>query len=235
MTGRFATCVLLSATVLMASTAFASAFDSPEAAVSAYVEAVATLDFDAVLDATAVEDMGKAFDFVAYVHRLRAMTPTMPAPTGSDFFEQVNAVQFTATVAAQVKFLAIALLTTSTVVDGMTVMAPDNEAEIFAEQFDPARLGDLKLEKVAIPSPDLVSSERYLKNAAQQAGAYGADELTERAALVAFEGKHYVLGFTLARYGDDWGVMSQTSPIMGVSALGVPVIATPEEFEDLTN
>jgi len=52
----------------------------------------------------------------------------------------------------------------------------------------------------------------------------GADELTERVALVMLEGQGYLVGFTLLRYGDGWKVSSQSPPLAGTPSTGV---ATP--------
>ena len=65
-----------------------------------------------------------------------------------------------------------------------------------------------------------MNDARYLENAARLASIYGADESTERVALFSFEGNYYYLGFTLLRYGDNWKISSQTSPLAGTSALG---------------
>jgi hypothetical protein len=96
-----------------------------------------------------------------------------------------------------------------------------------ADQLDLARLADLQIGEIAPPDPELMSGERYLDAVGKQAAVYGADELTERVALVAVEGRSYVVGFTLMRYGDAWLVSSQSSAIGGTPATGAPI-----PFED---
>jgi hypothetical protein len=80
----------------------------------------------------------------------------------------------------------------------------------------------------------MATNERYLANAAAQAAVYGADELTERLALLELDGDTYGLGFTLLRYGDRWLVSGQSSPIAGTSALGTAAPMTRAEFDAQT-
>jgi hypothetical protein len=207
---------------------------TPEAAVAAYVEAVAARDFDRLLAATAVAQMRDGFDFVAYVDRLGALMPTMPAPDGDPFFDDLNAVLFTDGIARQARFLAYGLLMPSSpLLEGKPVKMDGTEAAAFAAAADAGRLAGLRLEQVGLPSPELTQSERYIANSTRMAATYGADEATERVALVAFEGGHYAIGFMLLRYGDGWAVQAQHSPIAGMSALGTPVPASPEAFAEL--
>ena len=53
--------------------------------------------------------------------------------------------------------------------------------------------------------------------------------------LFSFEGQTYSLGFTLLRYGDDWLVSSQSSPIGGTSTIGTATPMSVEEYEDVTS
>lgn len=62
---------------------------------------------------------------------------------------------------------------------------------------------------------------------------YGADTSTERVALISFEGLNFVVGFLLLRYGDEWFIRSQMSPIANIDVTGVPKKVTPDEFETL--
>jgi len=108
-------------------------------------------------------------------------------------------------------------------------------AEGFVAQVDPARLAGIEVLDARFPNPDLEASERYLENAAALAATYSADELTERLVLFYFEGRTYVLGFTLLRYGDTWLVSSQSSPIGGTSTFGTATPMTVEEYGSLVS
>ena len=232
MSRLFAVCI---AVLAGASTpATASEFRTPEEAIASYVGGVAQRDLAQVLDATAIEEMRDGFDFVAYVERLRALVPSMPAPADDPFFADLNAAQFTAAIAGQVKFLTYGLLTTSKVIEAKTVQMDAEGAAGFVAELDATRLSRLTIEAIRMPSPTLMASERYVANAGKQALVYGADESTERVVLLRFEGLHYGIGFTLLRFGESWKISNQSSPIAGTSNLGAPAPTTPEAFMQAT-
>jgi hypothetical protein len=204
---------------------------TPEGAVAAYIDGVAQQDLDAIIAVTSVDKMTDGFDFVGYVDRLGALTTTMHAPATSPFFRQINRADAVAQIARQVRFLTYGLMTTNEILEGKTVLMKAAEATDFATVVRADRLAGLLLVKVAIPMPELMNSERYQKNSVKMAKVHGADASTERLALLSFEGLYFATGFTLLRYGQTWTVMSQSSPISGMSALGTPVRVTPEEFD----
>jgi len=215
--------------------AAAKGFKTPEAAVTAYIEAVAAHDFDQVLAATAIDDMSTNFDFVAFVDRLKALVVSAPAPSSDPMFVAINKATYTAAIAKQVQFLTYGLLSTSALIEGKSVESDAAGATAFENETDPSRLESLTVIKIASPSADIASSARYLAVAASQAKTYGADELVERIALLSFEGTYSYIGFTLLRYGDNWGVSSQVSALAGTSSLGVPTPVTPEAFDTSLN
>ena len=225
--------VLAGAGLLSARASLAAGPDltTPEAAVAAYVDAIARQDFNAVIAATSVDRMTTGFDFVGYVDRLGALVPMVPAPATSPFFQQINRSVATAQIANQVRFLAYGLMTTSEVLQGKTVLMKAAEASDFATVVRTDRLAGLRLVRVGIPKPEIMNSERYQKNAVRLAMVQGAETSTERLALLSFEGLHFTLGFTLLRYGDEWTVMAQTSPIAGTKSMGTPSRVTPEAFQ----
>ena len=206
-------------------------FPTPEDAITAYIEGIAAQDFKAIYAATAVDAMTKGFDFVAYVDRLGALTPVIPAPATDPFLANLNRARFTAHIAAQLQFLVYGLMTRSEIIEGKSVRMDAEGATAFAASVGASRLSGIVLIKIGMPSPSLMTSERYLANAARMAATYGADDATERLALITFEGSHYAVGFSLLRFGTEWLVNTQSSPIAGTDSFGVPVPTTPEAFE----
>lgn len=209
-------------------------YSTPEAAITAYLDGIKQQNVSAIFTASAIDEPAEQFDFQAYADRLQAMPlVTSPAPAEYPFYAEMNRVRRQNEVLSQVRNLAYSLLSTETI-DGSIIANPGSErVQAFITDVDPSRLGGIELVEIGAPSPDLLSSTRYQENAAKQAAIYGADELTERVALLSFEGKHYLLGFTLVRYGDGWKVMSQTSNLAGTSALGTVTQTTPDEFAAL--
>lgn len=209
-------------------------YSTPEAAITAYVDGIKQQDVPAIFAASAIDAVAQDFDFQAYADRLQAMPLlTSPAPAEYPFYVDMNRVRRQNEVLGQVRNLAYSLLSTE-MIDGSMVANPGTErVQAFVTDVDPSRLSGIELVKIGTPSPDLLSSTRFQENAAKQAAIYGADELTERVALLSFQDKDYLLGFTLLRYGDSWKIMYQTSNLAGTSALGTVVPTTPDEFAGL--
>lgn len=204
---------------------------TPEGAVAAYIDGVARQDLDAIIAVTSIDKMTGGFDFVGYVDRMGALVPMTPAPATSPFFKQINRATAVAQIAQQVRFLTYGLMTTNEIVEGKTVPMKAAEATDFATVVRADRLAGLHLVKVAIPMPELMNGERYQKNSARMSKVHGADASTERLALLSFEGLYFATSFTLLRYGQEWTVMSQVSPLSGMASFGTPIRVTPEEFD----
>lgn len=203
----------------------AGALATPEDAVRAYLLGIADADAAEILAAAAVDEMATGVDFTAYVDRLRAWTLFGPAPATHPLLTDFNLAQQQGQILGQAKMLVYGLLT-DLELDGSTIAPVDAAwADALVQQLDLSRLAAIEVGDIAFPLPDKAQDERILANAARQAAIYGADELTERLAEVSLEGRDWLVGFTLMRYGDTWKVSSQTSPLGGTTALGTPTPA----------
>jgi len=210
------------------------AFKTPGDAITAYFAGIAQNDIRQIEQACAIAEMSEKFKFDEYTARLRALLPVQsPAPVEYPFYVELNRAQLTAQFYNRVKMLAFGLLSREDVASGKTIIVDAARIDAFLKDVDPKRLAGVELKKIGLPEPALMSSSRYLENAAQRASIYGADEATERVALFSFEGQDYYVGFTLLRYGDNWKISSQDSPLAGTNALGVPQKTTPAEFKKL--
>lgn len=218
-----------------ASSAQEASLATPEDAVTAYVAGIAAGDADAILGASAVEEMATGFDFAAFTERLRAMAlATSLAPSEYPLFGESNRYQQASWILGQVRNLVYGLLSGEEI-DGRVIAPVDAERiAAFVAAVDPARLAGLVVLEVRGPEPELASDERYLENVARMAAIYGADEMTERLALIELDGSTYGLGFTLLRYGDAWKVSNQTSALAGTTAFGTAEPMSREEFDALT-
>lgn len=207
---------------------------TPEDAVRAYMAGVTGADFDAIVEAVAIDEVAEGFRFDLQVDRFQAYVPFSLAPAAYPFYVDVNRALRTEQVARQVLNLAYSLLSSETI-DG-NIIAPADQAwaEDFTRQVDPSRLATLTVVDVGIANEAAMQGERYQQNAELQARSYGADELTERVALFYFEDGLYYVGFTLVRYGDGWKVFDQTAPMAGTTSLGTAVPTTLDDWEALT-
>ena len=198
----------------------AAGFATPEEAVEAYVAAVAAADLEAVLATAAIEEVAQDTDFVGYVDRVRAWIPVnAPAPATHPFLVSLNRSQQTAQLLLQTRMFIYSLLTTADL-SGRAIMADAAWAETFVDELDLDRLAGLEVTEIGL-ADEAQTSDRYRENADRQAAILGADELTDRVAIVTFEGARYRIGFMLLRHGDAWKVHAQFSPLAGTDPLGI--------------
>jgi hypothetical protein len=210
-------------------------FKTPEEAVTAYLEGMAQGDVTRILQACAIDEMTENFKFDRYIDRLKAFQPYQaPGPDAYPFYKSINKAALAAQILGQVKIVVYALLSTEDVGSGKVLMFDAGKTARFAKDVDPARLSGLKLKQIGMPNKKSMSSATYVANAARTAAVYGADELTERVALFAFEQNDYIAGFTLLRYGTDWKIDTATSAMANISAFGVPLTASEADFATLT-
>lgn len=199
-----------------------SGLATPDDAVRAYLQGVADADAAQILAASAVDQMATGVDFTAYIDRLQAWTLFAPAPATHPLLTDFNLAQHQGLLLGQAKMLIYGLLT-DLELDGSTIAPVDAAwADALVAQLDLTRLAGIEVGDIAFPLPDMAQNERMLASAAKQAAIWGADELTERMAQISLEGRDWLVGFTLLRYGDEWRVSSQSSPLGGTTSMGTP-------------
>lgn len=210
-------------------------FQTPDEVIAHYVEGIARNDVNRILQAAAGPELGESFQFDRSVERLGGVMMLMQslAPSGYPFYAEINRSHLSSQILSQVKLLAYSLLSDEEV-DGSSLFEVDAErVKRFIAAVDPAGLAGMEVETIALPNETLMNDERYLKNMALMAAVNGADEATERVALLSFAGRHYVIGFTLLRYGETWKISNQSSPLAGMNSLGTPGEITADEFAEM--
>ncbi len=212
-------------------------FKTPEDAITYYFDGLKQTDVKKILQACAIDEMSEKFDFAQYTDWLKAFPPVnSQAPAEYPLYAEANKLQLSAQILNRVKMFMYGLLSDEKVDDGRMITQMDAaRVNNFIKAVDPKRLDKLEVKKIVPPNKTLMSNAKYVENTTRQAHIYGADEFTERVALFSFDQKDYYLGFTLLRYGDNWKIDSQFSPLAGTNALGTPTQTTVEEFENLIN
>jgi hypothetical protein len=211
-----------------------STLNTPEAAVTHYIEGLAANDADQILAACAVAETASGFDFAAQIERLRAYVPVgSMAPAQHLFYTDINEAEQSWQCLRGARSLAYSLLSTEDLVSQPLYDLDATRVAQIQRDLDPARLAELQLLAIALPGPELMATERYKTNAAAQAAIYGADELTERVALLSFNGATYLAGFQFMRFGSTWKISRPSSAIAGTSALGNATPISPADFDAL--
>jgi hypothetical protein len=192
----------------------------------------------AYLDASAVDEMADGFRLEQLAERTTVFVPWAQGPSHQPFFADMQRVRMSSQLLGQLQMLVFSLLARDELGEGLDGAPIDGVDAAWATdlmaELDSSRLSGLVVKDIAPPHPDLYDSTRNLTNVARMARMYGADERTERVALLIFEGDHYVVGFTLLRYGDTWRVAQQNSPFSQLSVYGTAQPTTPAAFAGLT-
>ncbi|MCB0044941.1 MAG: hypothetical protein KDD92_05905 [Caldilineaceae bacterium] len=183
---------------------------TPEEALTAYVSALAASDAQAILALRSTDELSVGYAFDAAAARLGgSITPYLSIGPGAllpprhPLYVEMNRAALVAEAMYDVKRLHYGLLIGLDIIDPGVAVLRLEEAEIAAlmEALEPQRLTDLMLVRIALPDGKIMQSDRYREMMDQQTAVYGADELTERVALLAFEESEYIQGFT---FGSVW-------------------------------
>ncbi len=204
---------------------------TPDLAVRAYIQALAAGDLAALLDATAIDEMAAGYRFDLLTKRLGAWTPSTLPPSDYPLYAAMNREFLESRLLGQTVQLAYSLLSDQPTGEGAGIQMSDAQVDFFLADVDPARLASLELIDSRFPDPKWEHDERAVANAQQTAATYGADEWTERLALVSFDDALYEVGFSLLRYGGEWKVQGQSSAYGNMSVFGAARPTTKELYE----
>ena len=189
-------------------------YDSPEEAVTAYLEAMKNGDARGMLSTFAIETYVAEMDAQAYLERLGVFSPTnVSLPLGGDYQRQ-------AAVAMRYGQLAESLAYQWTLYswpegyeefDGTPViLREDGAVEAFlaglAENDAAARWQGMEVVGFVEPVElsDMYLNESNQRNIARQAASYGYDELVTVAVKLDIGGEEWYQCMDVARYGGKW-------------------------------
>ena len=190
-------------------------FDSPEEAVSAYLEALKNGDAEGMLSTFAIETYVAEMDAQAYLERMWAFTPSdfRGAPVSGPYMRQIAVYQRQAGLAdglysqylsypwpeAYGEFSSNALR-----------LNGEAEVEAFLSALSASTFTSTleSLEIVGFVEPaelsDMYLNERNQQTIAEQAACYGCDELVGVAARLDIGGEEWYQCMDVARYGEKW-------------------------------
>ena len=189
-------------------------YESPEEAVAAYLQAKKNGDAAGMLATFAIETYVENVDAQASLWRVRAFMPGNSAlPLGGDHQLQMAAAKRYAELANTLYYQWLALSWPDEYGEfGAQAVMFQDEAEVEAFRAALAAndvaplLETLELVDFVAPAEliEVYLSPNNLKNLAQQAAAYGCDELADVVARLSVGGEEWYQCMQCARYGDKW-------------------------------
>ena len=210
-------------------------FDTPEEAVTYYLEGIRNLDFKQILGAFAWETQAEHFSTDAKIRRLRVYTlGQKPRMLGdSDFVRTANLYSlFTAQVDAIYASLELYILQEAhpniSSANGSISLEEDADFEALKNKFNDGRVEKLaELKNIRFLTPDELTDNKFSMEQNQQnyiksTAMYGADETVDLPAVADVGDELLYCCPTVARYGEKWylvSVYSMTNTILGVNMM----------------
>ena len=197
-------------------------YDSPEEAVTAYLEAMKKGDARGMLSTFAIETYVSEMDAQAYLERLTVFSPTNGSlPLGGEYQRQVAVAMRYGQLANILAYQWMLYSWPEGYEEfGYAVnFSEDGAVEAFlaglAENDAAARWQEMEIVEFVEPAQ---LSDRYLnegnqQNIARQAASYGCDELVSVVAKLDIGGEEWYQCMDVARYGGKWYNLSFSSNI----------------------
>lgn len=187
-------------------------FDTPEEALTAYIEAFQQNDLSAMLSTFAVETLAEHYDLGKQMERLGMYSPSVGyIPSISGYSSALNVEYRRAEIVNTIRNQYL-VLTGAACASGKPIPNENNLpgdeylADIFAMDDQPW-LAKIDFQgEILEPQEftELYYHEANQKNIARSCACYGGDELQSLAAMLEIGGEPYVQFMDLIRYGDRW-------------------------------
>ena len=204
-------------------------FDTPEAALTCYLEGLKNLDFEQMLHAFAWETQARHYDVEVLHTRLRIYSPSVKPrmPSFNDFMLSATLHELRSSQVDLIYQSLESYILGEDYHQGRVItFKEDADADAYLQKFDNGRLENLRsMSNIRFLSPDTVTSNKFSmeknqENFIKQSAYYGADEIVNIVALADVGSDMLYCCPTAARYGDRWylvSVSSFTSSLLGVS------------------
>ena len=199
-------------------------FDSPEEAVTRYMDGLKNLDFEMMLSAFAWETQIEHYDLKAQLERSgayqSAMRPRMPSVNGFMFSANVNVLRYNQAdmiYRSLEQFILGEDSPAKTVMGMITFKKDSDDIDTFLQKFDNGRLEKLtQMTNIRFLAPDDVtdgkfSSGRNPDGFIRQTACYGADETVNLVGLADVGNETLYCFPTICRYGNKWYLVSVSS------------------------
>ncbi|NLW48295.1 MAG: hypothetical protein GXY86_13300 [Firmicutes bacterium] len=198
---------------------YEKSFATPENAITYFIKALTKNDLNKAFKACAINDYSENHDFAAFSRRLDSVSYLhYLAPSEYSLYNELNKIECLARIGKQIKLFYYSILTDENDLLLTKAKPTDEQLETFIQAVDPKKITGLRL--ISIDKPSLVDDERYRRQALASAQCFGANDATERVALLKLQDNFYILGFHLYKFGSSWKIDSLCSPLANTPVYG---------------
>ena len=209
-----------------------SGYETPEEAVSAYVEALCNNDVSAMMRACAVESYVENYSLEKYVERLGALIGGISQyylPDTGKLSEEINIEHRKGTLVNLIKGQYLTLTSAEVMEAGeraVTLSEYDSASSLLQDMFSYME-PEITYEGEILPPVFVISANTYYslnmqKNILKQRNVTGAQKFTDRAAVVYVNGEPGLLLLGICQYNDRWFVTnnSMLANMIGLRSTG---------------
>ena len=202
-------------------------FASPEAAITAYVDALSDGDVDKMLSTFAVETYSENYDLEAYImwlHTYYYYIGYVSIPNDSQFEQGINRYTRVSELTSQIRSAYFALAGVNVDESYLTFHANTLEEEI-EETLDQLTVRNLDDKLSSIKKGDILYADDFDVDGEQLDRIYerynymGADEFCDVVMEIKFNGNEYYVFMLTAKYGEKWYNITPLTPLAGYQGL----------------
>ena len=184
---------------------FSQSEQTPESVAKAFVEGAKSLDLKTMMGCFAIDDYVRNYDFAYVVNQIEWINlQSQLLPGKYQIYQDLNEYTRTLKVVDQIAAFVFYLATggDESLKTPHKIVSPDEVGDFIAKS-DPSPIRNMKLRDIRYPVSKK-DNETVLKLFAYQAKMEGAQDATERVALIEMNGVTYVIPFRFLKYASNW-------------------------------
>ena len=195
-------------------------FDTPEEALTRYMEGLKNLDFEQMLSAFAWETQAEHYSIEKVINRLKGYTKSLipRIPFLNDFMLDVNTEVIRSAQIDMIYDALEAYILGEDYPDNQVIrLIDEEEMDVFLKKFNNSRLEKLSgMGEIRFLSPDQVTNNKFslsnnIKNFQGLTDRYGADETVNIVGIAEIGEEVLCCCPTICRYGEKWYLVSCSS------------------------
>lgn len=206
-----------------------ASYDTPEKAVSVYLEGFKNMDLEQMMSTFAIASYVDEYDFEGQIERIRGYSYNLEVklPNATPLARDLNMESRRSSISSSILKQYVSLSSLKVSLADTQAFEDEKEAKEFAGRFG-RNLEDVKTDTMKllgfIPPEelsDIYAMDVNKKNIAKLAEIYGADEMVSCAAVFELDGETYLMCADTASYGGKWyltGLGGNLGSILGIDS-----------------
>lgn len=205
-------------------------FKTPKAALTSFYDGLRENDLEKMMAASYL-DYADHYDYLTLAKSMGILSAHAPygAPKEYDIYREMTKISLEGQFVLELRNLFYSLLLDEPYREmitsyGMPVRIEEGDIDVFKKQVDPARLSDLKVERIV--SADKITGlteipQQYVEDRLKN---FSADDYEEFVVFLSLDNKEYVACATLLKFGSDWRILTLSSITADIPLSGAAIL-----------